>query len=82
MRRKWSRCASCSDLRPCCTGRARTRFLPRFSVSAKDGLAPGDEVHLAFPRKWLAEHPLTKLDLEQEAEYLSAIPLRLTVSAR
>jgi len=63
--------------------RARSdQVLPRFSVTAKDGLAPGGEVRLAFPRKWLAEHPLTKLDLEQEAEYLSAIPLKLKVSAR
>ena len=38
------------------------------------------EIWITFPRKWLAEHPLTKLDLEQESEYLSVIPLRLTVT--
>lgn len=63
--------------------RARSdQVLPRFSVVAKGGLAPGGEIRLAFPRKWLSEHPLTKLDLEQEADYLSAIPLKLKVSAR
>jgi len=38
------------------------------------------EVRLIFPRKWLDEHPLTKLDLEQESDYLSAIPLQLSVA--
>ncbi len=38
------------------------------------------EIKLSFPRKWLAEHPLTKLDLEQESEYLAVIPMKLTVA--
>ena len=50
--------------------------LPRFSLGMNDG-----EIKLAFPAKWLAAHPLTQLDLAQEAEYLAAIPLRLTVAA-
>ena len=51
--------------------------LPAFWV-APTGVG---ELRITFPRKWLAEHPLTKLDLEQESEYLSAIPLKLTVAA-
>ncbi|MDE0442000.1 MAG: hypothetical protein OXL38_07765 [Gammaproteobacteria bacterium] len=39
------------------------------------------EIRITFPRKWLAEHPLTKLDLEQASEYLSVIPLKLSVAA-
>ena len=50
--------------------------LPSFSIGVDDG-----EIKLAFPGQWLENHPLTQLDLEQEAEYLAAIPLRLTVIA-
>ena len=39
------------------------------------------EIRVTFPRKWLAAHPLTELDLETESEYLSNIPLKLTVAA-
>lgn len=57
-------------------GRAENA-LPAFWVApTKSG-----EIRTTFPRRWLAEHPLTKLDLEQESEYLSAIPLKLTVMA-
>ena len=50
--------------------------LPRFSIAVDEG-----EIRLVFPAKWLAAHRLTQLDLAQEAEYLAAIPLRLTVVA-
>ena len=50
--------------------------LPSFSIGVDDG-----EIKLVFPGQWLENHPLTQLDLEQEAEYLAAIPLRLTVIA-
>ena len=52
--------------------------LPRFTLAVLNG---GREIRLAFPAKWLASHPLTQLDLEQEADYLAAIPMRLTVVA-
>jgi len=42
--------------------------------------ARGKSVELAFPRGWLGEHPLTVVDLEQEAEYLAAVGFRLKVS--
>ena len=53
--------------------------LPSFTVrfDANDAA-----IRLVFPAKWLLEHPLTKLDLEQEAAFLSAIPLRLTIAGR
>lgn len=34
-------------------------------------------VQLRFPSKWLAAHPLTRADLEQEAGHLEAIQVRL-----
>ncbi|MGQ0618426.1 MAG: Ppx/GppA phosphatase family protein [Panacagrimonas sp.] len=34
-------------------------------------------VHLFFPPRWLAAHPLTRADLAQEAEYLETIQVRL-----
>jgi exopolyphosphatase/guanosine-5'-triphosphate,3'-diphosphate pyrophosphatase len=34
---------------------------------------------LAFPRGWLDEHPLTAIDLEQEAGYLEAAGFKLRV---
>ena len=57
-------------------GRAENT-LPAFWVAPTGS----GEIRITFPRKWLAEHPLTKLDLEQESEYLSVIPLKLTVTA-
>ena len=56
--------------------------LPTFSVVAKGEPGPGGEINLKFPRKWLSEHPLTQLDLEQEADYLAAVPIKLAVSVR
>ena len=57
-------------------GRAENT-LPAFWVAPTGA----GEIRVTFPRKWLTEHPLTKLDLEQESEYLSVIPLKLTATA-
>ena len=60
--------------------RARTPTpLPPFSVRID---ASRGEIKLVFPGNWLRDHPLTGLDLEQEADYLAAVPLRLTVEGR
>ena len=48
--------------------------LPPFDVRAED-----DVIQLSFPRNWIGEHPLTQLDLEQEAEYLRWSPIRLVM---
>ena len=52
------------------------RSLPdiRIAVRAK-------HVQMVFPRGWLAEHPLTAVDLEQEAEYLAAAGMKLEVAS-
>jgi exopolyphosphatase/guanosine-5'-triphosphate,3'-diphosphate pyrophosphatase len=41
--------------------------------------AKGRSLEVAFPRGWLAEHPLTAADLEQETEYLQAAGFKLKV---
>jgi exopolyphosphatase / guanosine-5'-triphosphate,3'-diphosphate pyrophosphatase len=43
-----------------------------------------DEEHLlvSLPTAWIRRHPLTRLDLDQEAGLLAAIPPRLAVSVR
>jgi exopolyphosphatase/guanosine-5'-triphosphate,3'-diphosphate pyrophosphatase len=38
------------------------------------------QLDLAFPKGWLAQHPLTQADLEQEAAYLKAVDIRLRFS--
>lgn len=43
------------------------------------GREEGKKVSLQFPNGWLDAHPLTKLDLEQEAQYLSSIPMSLEI---
>jgi exopolyphosphatase/guanosine-5'-triphosphate,3'-diphosphate pyrophosphatase len=53
------------------------RPLPHVGLSACD-----DKLTLSLPMAWLRRHPLTRLDLTQESDYLSAIPLKLTVSTR
>jgi len=35
---------------------------------------------VAIPPEWLNAHPLTRLDLEQESEFLEAVPLRLEIA--
>jgi len=53
------------------------RPLPHVGMSAEDG-----ELSLSLPAPWLRRHPLTRLDLRQEAGYLAAVPLQLSVSER
>ena len=48
--------------------------LPPFDVRADD-----DFIRLTFPKNWVARHPLTQLDLDQEAEYLQWSPIRLSI---
>ena len=47
--------------------------LPAFRLAAGD-----DSLELVFPDGWLDRHPLTRANLEQEAESLKAERLRLT----
>jgi exopolyphosphatase/guanosine-5'-triphosphate,3'-diphosphate pyrophosphatase len=48
--------------------------LPHIAIRAK-----GSRVTLKFPDGWLGDHPLTQLDLAQEAEYLDGISLQLDI---
>ena len=58
--------------------RARTTApLPKIKIAATD-----DAVELRFPEQWLANHPLTNLDLAQEAMYLRTVPIELKITAR
>jgi exopolyphosphatase/guanosine-5'-triphosphate,3'-diphosphate pyrophosphatase len=50
------------------------RSLPELRLAVK-----ANSAELAFPRGWLDEHPLTAIDLEQEAGYLAAAGFRLRV---
>ncbi len=45
--------------------RSARRRLPEVAVTAREG-----GLELGFPDGWLDEHPLTRADLEQEADYL------------
>lgn len=51
------------------------RSLPVIELSAR-----GRSLEVRFPRGWLAEHPLTEADLEQEIEYLRAAGFKLRAS--
>ena len=51
------------------------RSLPDIRLSAKAKCA-----ELTFPRGWLDEHPLTAIDLEQEAAYLEAVGFKLRLA--
>ncbi len=51
-----------------------SRQLPRVGIAAQ-----GQRVTLTLPAAWLRRHPLTRLDLEQEAEYLEAVPMELEI---
>ena len=44
--------------------------------------ADGGRMEVTLFKEWLAKHPLTKLDLKEEAHYLQASPLSLKVKAR
>lgn len=46
--------------------------LPAFTLRAQ-----GDELALAFPVGWLEDHPLTRADLEEEAERLAVVDVTL-----
>jgi exopolyphosphatase/guanosine-5'-triphosphate,3'-diphosphate pyrophosphatase len=48
------------------------QHLPHIEVAA----AP-DALTIRLPRSWLNKHPLTRLDLEQEAGYLKAAQIEL-----
>ena len=50
--------------------------LPHIQLDVKD-----QTVCLSFPSAWLAEHPLTMVDLENEATYLQALDLKLKVDS-
>ena len=50
--------------------------LPHVSLKVR-----GNQIKLEFPDGWLARHPLTQLDLAQEAGYLKVIDHTLTVVA-
>ncbi|TNF84841.1 MAG: exopolyphosphatase [Gammaproteobacteria bacterium] len=50
--------------------------LPHVSLKVR-----GNQIKMEFPDEWLSRHPLTQLDLEQEASYLKAIDHTLTVVA-
>ena len=54
-------------------GRGRAA-LPRIRLAARL-----NSLRLAFPGRWLADHPLTQADLRQEVEYLRAAGLSLRV---
>jgi exopolyphosphatase / guanosine-5'-triphosphate,3'-diphosphate pyrophosphatase len=51
------------------------RSLPPIQVEVK-----GRSALLTFPRGWLADHPLTAIDLEQETGYLAIAGFRLRVN--
>jgi exopolyphosphatase/guanosine-5'-triphosphate,3'-diphosphate pyrophosphatase len=48
------------------------RALPEIDLQAR-----GRSLEVTFPKGWLAEHPLTAADLEQEIDYLRATGFRL-----
>jgi len=52
------------------------RSLPDIRLAAK-----ARSVELTFPRGWFDEHPLTAIDLEQEAGYLEAAGFKLKLPA-
>ena len=47
--------------------------LPIVNLHAQD-----DALKIEFPNAWLDSHPLTRIDLEQEEEYLKAIEIQLS----
>lgn len=49
--------------------------LPAFRLGFSDG-----ELELAFPEGWLADHPLTRADLEDEAHFLVGTGFQLTTT--
>ena len=51
------------------------RQLPDITLKAR-----GRNLECAFPRGWLEAHPLTAVDLEQEAGYLLGVGFKLRVA--
>ncbi len=51
-----------------------SEHLPHVAISVKN-----NKVKLTLPEAWLKKHPLTRLDLQQEAEYLAALPLKVEI---
>jgi len=49
--------------------------LPEFKLSSNNG-----NIEIKFPENWLAEHPLTEADLNNEAEFLNTINTKLSFS--
>ncbi len=49
--------------------------LPSFAVNVDN-----KRLDVTIPLKWLEAHPLTKLDLQQEYEFLSAAPIGLSIN--
>ena len=49
--------------------------LPEIQLTAKE-----KQLELVFPRGWLAEHPLTEADLEQEVEWLASAGFTIQVA--
>jgi exopolyphosphatase / guanosine-5'-triphosphate,3'-diphosphate pyrophosphatase len=52
-----------------------TDELPKFTLAAK-----GKSLSLCFPPQWLANHPLTEADLQQEASYLAGADITLQIT--
>ncbi len=50
--------------------------LPHIAASARNS-----QLTLTIPNKWLAKHPLTSLNLQEEADYFSASPIVLKIKA-
>jgi exopolyphosphatase/guanosine-5'-triphosphate,3'-diphosphate pyrophosphatase len=57
-----------------------TRPLPHVGLAVSPDNP--EQVTLTLPSTWLRRHPLTRLNLQQEAAYLNGIPIQLTISAR
>jgi len=52
-----------------------SRPLPHVALSVQD-----QQICLTLPESWLRRHPLTRLDLQQEAAYLNAAAIELKIS--
>ncbi len=43
--------------------------------------ANNNKLTLSLPKNWLESHPLTQLDLAQEADYLATVDIKLNIEA-
>jgi exopolyphosphatase/guanosine-5'-triphosphate,3'-diphosphate pyrophosphatase len=50
------------------------------AVPEPDVAAERKSLRLAFPKGWLAQHPLTAADLGSESDYLASVGYRLEVT--